>query len=209
MKKIVLLSLLLISVQISYSQINAITERGDEVILYNDGTWKYLHEDTVESSQVHINEKKFFKDEKSSFLVKSSKVNVGLWIDPKAWTFTKGTENDAHEYLYQKRGEDLYAMFISERVRIPVETLKGIAVQNAKGVSPDIRVIREEFRNVNGVKVFMMQMSGTIQGMRFVYYGYYYSNSSGTIQLITYTGENLFEGYFDDIETFLNGLVEL
>lgn len=54
----------------------------------------------------------------------------------------------------------------------------------------------------------MMQMSGTIRGMRFTYYGYYYSNSNGTIQLLTYTGENLFPNYLNDIEEFLNGLVE-
>jgi hypothetical protein len=55
----------------------------------------------------------------------------------------------------------------------------------------------------------MMQMVGTIQGMRFTYYGYYFSNSNGTIQLLTYTGESLFDYYIEDIELFLNGFVEI
>ena len=54
-----------------------------------------------------------------------------------------------------------------------------------------LRLSKSRYRIVNGIEVLMMQMSGTIQGMRFTYYGYYYSNSNGTIQLLTYTGENL------------------
>ena len=73
----------------------------------------------------------------------------------------------------------------------------------------NIKVVSEEYRNVNGIKVLMMQMAGTIQGMKIVYCGYYYSNDTGTIQLLTYTGENLLKSYHNDIETFLNGLVKL
>ncbi len=37
----------------------------------------------------------------------------------------------------------------------------------------------------------------------------YFSNSNCTSSILTYTGENLFNDYLDDIELFLNGLVEL
>lgn len=72
-----------------------------------------------------------------------------------------------------------------------------------------MQVVKEEYRYVNGLKVLMIQMTGTIQGIRFTYYGYYYTSDNGTIQFLTYTGENLFEGYLKEIEPFLNGLVEL
>ncbi len=208
MKKTIFIGLILMSAQLIDAQINALTETGDEVILYEDGTWKYLNDSIIENVEIPINEKEFLKDKKSTFLVKSKKLNVGIWINPKNWGFTKGTENDAFEYQFQKKGDDLYAMLISEKMQVPIETLIGIAVENAKSVAPDIKVIKEEYRNVNGIQVLMMQMSGTIQGMRFTYYGYYYSNSNGTIQLLTYTGENLFPNYLNDIEEFLNGLVE-
>ena len=55
----------------------------------------------------------------------------------------------------------------------------------------------------------MMHMTGTIQGVKFTYYGYYYSNSNGTIQFLSYTGNNLIKTYLNDIEILLNGLVEL
>ncbi|WP_421919615.1 hypothetical protein [Marinifilum sp.] len=209
MRKTILTGLILITVQLLNAQINAITDTGDEVILYNDGTWKYLNDSIINNVAIPVNEKEFSKGKKSTFLVKSKKLNVGIWINPKSWNFTKGTENDAFEFQFQKKGDDLYAMLISEKMQIPIETLKGIAIENAKSAAPDINVIKEEYRNVNGIQVLMMQMAGTIQGMRFTYYGYYYSNSNGTIQLLTYTGENLFNNYLDDIEEFLNGLVEI
>jgi hypothetical protein len=55
----------------------------------------------------------------------------------------------------------------------------------------------------------MLQMTGTIQGIKFTYFGYYYSNANGTIQFLTYTSDNLFSSYQKDIEEFLNGLVEI
>ena len=36
-----------------------------------------------------------------------------------------------------------------------------------------------------------MQMAGTITGMKFTYIGYYYSDASGTTQLVAYTGTSL------------------
>lgn len=100
-------------------------------------------------------------------------------------------------------------MLISEKLQVPIETLKAIAIKNAKSAASDIRVIKEEYRNVNGIQVLTMQMTGTIQGVRFTYYGYYYSNLNGTIQLVTYSGENLFNDYLADIELFINGFVEI
>ena len=209
MKKIILTVLLLIFVQLINAQIRAITETGDEVILYKGGSWSYVNDSIIESPKISVNNKKFFKSKKSTFLVKSKNLNVGIWINPKSWSFTKGTENDAFEFQFQKKGDDLYAMLISEKIQIPIETLKAIAIENAKRVASNIKVIKEEYRNVNGIKVLMMQMSGTIQGIKFTYYGYYYTNSNGTIQFLSYTGENLFTNYQYSIEEFLNGLIEI
>jgi hypothetical protein len=49
-----------------------------------------------------------------------------------------------------------------------------------------------------------MEMLGTIQGVKFKYLGYYYSDDSGSTQYLTYTGANLVEKYQTDIENFLN-----
>ena len=126
MRKVILTGLILISVQFLTAQISAVTETGDEVILYEDGTWKYLNDSIIENAEIPVNEKEFLKSKKSTFLVKSKKLNVGIWINPKNWSFTKGIENDAFEYQFRKKGDDLYAMLISEKMQIPIETLKGV-----------------------------------------------------------------------------------
>jgi hypothetical protein len=209
MKKLIFSLFLFLSVRMINAQINAITESGDEVVLLEDGTWKYLHEEEHEETEVPLNQQIFSKSALSTFLVKSSKVNVGIWINPKVWTFTKGGANDVFEYQFRKKQDDLYAMLITERLQIPIESLKTIAIENAKKAAPDIKVVKEEYRVVNGQKVLLIQLAGTIQGIKFVYYGYYYSNESGTIQLLNYTSENLLKSNLLEIELFLNGFVSL
>ncbi len=189
------------------AQINAVTESGDEVILYPDGTWKYKNKPNKERKEIPLNPEKFLKDPMATFLVKSQKVNIGIWIDPKLWKFKKGQVHEAAEFQFKRQDFDLYGMLISEKIEIPIPALKEVALENAMEVAPDVKVDREEYRIVNGIKVLMMQMSGTIKGGKFTYYGYYYSSKSGTIQFLTYTAQNLFQDYFGDIERFLNGLV--
>lgn len=100
-------------------------------------------------------------------------------------------------------------MILSEKIEIPLETLKSIAVENAKSVAPDLSIVKEEYRTVNGLKLLLMQMNGTMQGVKFSYYGYYYSNNQGTVQFITYTSQNLMDSYIPEIEKLLNGIVEI
>jgi hypothetical protein len=100
-------------------------------------------------------------------------------------------------------------MMITENIEVPLETLKTIALQNGKEASPDIKIVKEEYRTVNDKKILLLQMNGTVQGIKLSYYGYYYSNSKGTLQFLTYTSQSLFDNYFTEIEDFLNGFVVL
>ena len=122
---------------------------------------------------------------------------------------TNQGDNESAEYQFQLKGEDLYGMAIVERMEIPLVQLKDVAINNAINVAPDLKVTKTEYRFVNDLQVLHMQMEGTIQGMQFVYYGYYYSNAGGTVQLITYTSKNLFDTYKPVSEDFLNGLIVL
>src|SRR5262245_10888091 len=162
-KKIFMTALVLLASQIGRAQINALTEKGDPVVLYKDGTWKYVNDSLVEKSEIPVNSKKFAKDKEASFLVKSSRVNIGIWLNPKVWSFTKETGSDDAEFDFTLKGGDLYGRLIAEKVSIPIETLRDIALENAKEAAPDARVVKEEYRTVNGVKVLLMQMAGTLK----------------------------------------------
>ena len=209
MKNITLLLFCLSSFVISFSQEKAITENGEEVILFDDGTWSYLNPDEVEKSEIPINPKAFKKDDKSSFLLKSSKFNIGFYINPKVWTFQKAKANPEAEYELMLKDGDLYGMIISEKVEIPLEALKNIAIKTARASAPDLKLVKEEYRTVNGINVLMMQLNGTMQGIKFSYYGYYYSNENGTVQFVTYTSQNLIKGYEKECDKLLNGLIEI
>ena len=209
MKRITLLLSCLLLVTIASAQQNAVTEKGTEVILFDDGTWAYQNEDDYEKTEIFTNSKTFEKDDNSTFLLKSSKLNVGFWLNPKIWSFKKAIDNSDAEYELQLKEGDLYGMVISEKVEIPLETLKSIAFENGKEVAPDLKIVKEEYRTVNGLKVLLLQMNGTMKGIKFSYYGYYFSNTNGTVQFITYTSQNLMTDYQNDCNILLNGLVEI
>ncbi len=209
MKKILFIGVFLFIALYANAQISGLTETGDEIILYQDGTWKYINEELIDSKSIEENSEVFIKDKSLTFLVKSKKVGIGLYINPKKWNFKKSDEGDVSEFTFEKKSGDLYGMLISEKLELPVESLADIAFDNAKSAAPDIKIIEKEYRTVNGVKVIMLRMSGTIQGIKFTYYGYYYSNSEGTIQLLAYTSTSLFNEYKKEIKAFLNGMVVL
>ena len=79
-------------------------------------------------------------------------------------------------------------MLIAEKTEIDVELLTNIAYENALEAAPDVKIVQKEYRTVNGLEVVMMKMSGTIQGVKFIYFGYYYSSAEGAFQFLTYTG---------------------
>lgn len=209
MKKIFFLFLIIALTVSIYGQQKAVTETGQEVILFEDGSWIYQNKKEALNNEIPTNSRRFSKNKKSTFLLKSKKFNVGIYLDPKLWSFNTPTDNPEAEYELQLKDGDLYGLIITEKVEIPIETLKVIALENAKAAAPNMSIVKEEFRNVNGLKVLLLHMNGTIQGIKFSYYGYYYSNSNGTVQLITYTSQNLLDGFKPKIEDLLNGIVEL
>lgn len=202
----IIITLLFISNFELSAQINAITDSGDQVYLFDDGTWRYVDNELNLETEIPVNETPFQKSESQSFLVKSSKVGVGIWIDPKVWSFTKQSSNPDVEYEFQMRDEDLYGMYITEKLQIPIESLKRVAYDNAAAAAPDVTIVDEEYRTVNGAQLLKMRMEGTIDGIKFAYLGYYYSNETGTVQLVLYTGANLMDVYENDAIDFLNGL---
>ena len=187
-----------------YSQTNAITEFGDNIILYDNGTWEFKEIRSL--SETRKNPKTFNKPNASSFLLKSKKANIGIWLNNKKWGFEKATNNVDAEYEFNFKNGDVYAMAIIEEVEIPLETLSSIALETLIEASPNARIINKEYRNVNGLEVLFMRMDGTIEGIDFSYFGYYFSNKSGTIQLITYSSKNVIDKYKNQCEEFLNGI---
>ncbi|MDH5178364.1 MAG: hypothetical protein OEZ39_06915 [Gammaproteobacteria bacterium] len=186
---------------------HAITESGQAVILYESGKWAYLDQTAQKSSSISNNNEKFYKSNNATFQLKSNKNDIAVWLDPGKWSFSKSKTNTEAEYQFVLKGKDLHGLMINEAIEIKVETLVNIALENAKRAAPDARIVSAEYRTVNGLRVVQLHIIGTIQGIRFAYLGYYYSNKSGTTQLLTFTSTNLFNRYKAEAEEFLNGMV--
>lgn len=204
MKKCLVFTICLLSFAAHASQ-RAVTDEGDVVILNSNGTWEYESPRTSTKSEIKINNTEFRKNTDSTFAVKSIKNKSEFWIDPKEWSFKKSNNSNQAEYEFHLKGKDLYGMAITEGIEIGIENLAKVALANATEIDPDAKIINQEYRFVNGNKLMYMEMGVTIQGVNFIYFGCYYSDSFGTTQYLAYTSENLADQFRQDIEKFLNG----
>lgn len=207
MKKTLLcLSILLFGFQLLAQQ-KAVTQSGEIVFLYDDNTWKYENDSLNKKFEIELNPTPFAKSAEATFQLKSKKNQFSYWLNPKKWEVKSKLTHDAAEFQLEWKGGDIYVMILNEQIEIPLESLKELALDNARSVAPDIQVMKEEYRMVNGKKVLLLQMTGTIQKIKFTYYSYYYSDSKGTTQYISYSSDKLMKEKLKEIETLLNGLV--
>lgn len=209
MKHFSIFLLILIFANAANAQINAVTETGDKVILYDDNTWAYAAPDTTINDTIAVNPTVFTKNEKADFLLKSTRNKSGVWLDSKEWKFENSKVNPQAEYQIFHKSGNVYALLIPEEVYIPLTTLRDVVIQNTRAIADEFTLVHEEYRTVNGMEVLCLQFNAKAQGMNFSYMGYYFSNESGTTQLLTYTYENLFDKYKDKCEELLNGLTEI
>lgn len=180
--------------------IQATTQDGKKVVLYPDGTWKYVELKATAEAGARV----FLKSPDAVKQVSGSVQNFKISINEDKWAQKESDDPNKLSFGFKKG--DAYGLMISERIGMPLASLKKIAISNAQKAAPDLKVVLEEKRTVNGVEILCMQMDGTIDDIPFTYLGYYYTDKNGSLQLLTYTGQNLFEEYKPELNEFLNGL---
>lgn len=191
------------------AQQTAITQTGEQVVLYENGTWVYAGRDSLANDEIPRNLRSFTKRPDSDFLITSKRINVGCWINPKKWTFRSAEPDEAAEYELEHESGSLYALMITENLDIPLVSLGNIALDNARAAAPDLNVISKEYRTVNGFEVLMLRMTGTIQGIRFSYFGYYYTADDVATQFLAYSSEAFMNDNLEEVEELLNGFINL
>jgi hypothetical protein len=197
----------------THAQIKALTDEGKEVVLFENGTWKYVHDNGIstKTDTISINPKALKKSNEASFLVKSKTFNIGIFINPVKWTFERNnTDNDkSSEYTFSLKTDEAYATLITEKTPIDLENMRTIALMNAQSASVDVEETLAEYRIVNNKKILCLEMKGTIKGIKFIYLGYYFCNENGTAQLVSYVAQNQYGKLKDEMTTLLNGLTEI
>ena len=208
-KSLLFFFICIIFINSAIAQQKAITDNGDQVILYNDGTWKYAAGVKPEESTPEMNPAEFTRDKSASFLLKSNKIHIGFWLDPKKWKFYKATSNEDAEFQMELREQSTEVVIISEKVQIPLPSLREIVLTTLKSASPDLQILHEEYRMVNGLKVLYVQAKGTVSGIKAFFYNYYYSDSSCTVQYDVIGLNTDTAADRKNAEELLNGLVAL
>lgn len=182
---------------------NAITDTGRQVILNDDGTWRYVAPPDDPDS-VDVSEQEFTRPADASFKLKSKVNDSVFWLDPTEWTFQNGVEDK--EYEFELKSGDVYGMAITERIRFDLDAMMNIGLEIARQAAPDLEVNRREYRVVNGEKVGFMRFTARTGGAEFAFLGYYYAGPSGSTQLLVWTGLNLLDRYERTMQDLLNGL---
>ena len=99
----------------------------------------------------------------------------------------------------------LFARVIAEKVEIPIEKMVDIALENARKLDPKAKETQRGYRTVNGRRMLFVEFEATANNLPITYYGHYYSDSSGTVQIIGWTHRTIIDAYRDDIEAFVSG----
>jgi len=113
--------------------------------------------------------------------------------------------NDAAITQYVHDSNALFARVIAEKVEIPLEKMADVAVENARKLDPNARETQRGYRTVNGRRMLFVEFEATANNLPITYYGHYYSDSSGTVQIIGWTHRTIIDSYRDDIEAFVSG----
>ena len=209
MKKIFTLAILLQSLTFIAQQ-RALTEDGKEVVLFDNGTWKFVNESDAKVLEIIVtNNNLFEKPKTASFLMKSKKLEVGVYFDPKKWKLATQNISPHVEYFFTDRGntEGLFGFMMTEKVQIAtLKNLKELIIENVNRNVDFFRLKESEYRTVNGMKVLYIRYAANTKGMDFEYAGYYYINSDGYAGVVGFSSQKMFESNFDAIQELINGI---
>jgi hypothetical protein len=130
-----------------------------------------------------------------------------LTYDPAKWKPQPIEEPNIVQLVHVSG--DAHLKVIAERLEIDPTQLSDVALSNAKSASPDVKIVSEAWRTVNGLRTLVLRLDGTANGVRFSFYNQMYSDGAGTVHLAGWTGANLFDEYRRDFLELFAGFRKL
>ena len=221
MKKIVFNFILFISFSLHANEgVDAITENGQGVVLYSNGTWAFKREPTrpqiKKNKHVKTLPPRLVKNKKiepkSTLKTKSKSILKGkhntykIIYDNTLWKKTSSANDDAEIQLEHKTGNG-FAMVIFDRSPISLKDLKKQVLTTMRSVASKVEIISEEKKRIKNHQIMVLKINSTIENTPFSYFNYYASGQWGTIQFVTYTATALMADYEADFTTLLDGLI--
>ncbi|MEM7103704.1 MAG: hypothetical protein AAF502_11270 [Bacteroidota bacterium] len=202
------------------AQIQAVTEYGDTIYVFDDGTWNFTGEKATLADDYDLS----YLDEVLTFDTSTVQYNhnptgkrtlkskygfFDIFYDEDIWERVPPAQlNDEAEFAFVAKESDIWCVVIAEEIEVGLENVVKIAMNNMReytGGEIDLRQL--EVREVNGFEVVKGVFALNFSGLDFIFDSYYYSDENGTVQFTTWTGANVHEKYEPAIEELLNGLV--
>jgi hypothetical protein len=178
LKGAILLFGFLLSAQTFSADIKANSEDGRPVILKDDGTWQWVSRPAPLKGSG-----KYDMSAKATKKYKTIVANADFFYDPADWE-VNGIANKGHQKFAPKR-EGYFGAVIAENLPIGIESLKKLAISNSQRASNNTtEVLQDENRVVNGRQMAFLKFKSVIEGVDFVYYGNYYADDVGIVQVI-------------------------
>jgi len=199
------------------AQTKAVTEHGDTIYVYDNGTWAFemldempeINEFSIldEKVDVVVIDEKFKKPADSKKQVKNENGQFVIHYNDKFWKrIPPASLNEDAEFAFQSKKSDIWCLIISEETQIEADKLFLIAKSNmADTVGEEPEIVALEQRTVNGTELIRGVMDAGVTGMQLTFDSYYFSNELGSVQFVIYSGTSVWEKYKKEIHNLLNG----
>ena len=113
--------------------------------------------------------------------------------------------DDVDGRQFFNESDSFFVTLIDETSQIPIDSMPDIAMMNAREVGTDvIEIVRGEL-NINGNRFTFLEYSANIKDFDVTYLGFYYSDASGTLQIVGWSTSNIFGETRGKIERFASG----
>ena len=101
MKNIFIFCLLLLNTA-AFSQVRGLTDDGKEVVLFDNGTWKFVNESDAKTLEtITTNDFIFKKNKDAKSLMRSKKMDVGIYFNPEIWKASREKIGPYVEYMFR------------------------------------------------------------------------------------------------------------
>ena len=125
--------------------------------------------------------------------------------NPALWRASQDVKLEPGSFQYEHKSGEVFFKVIAERLQIGLERLASIGLDNAHKADPGATITRTGSRSINGLDTVFREIEATIDGIPLTFYVHYYSDQSGSIQLVGWTGRSLLSEHRSTIEEFVSG----
>jgi hypothetical protein len=146
----------------------------------------------------------FTKSSSATKRVEALAGHFAVWVDESKWKQDKVDTAGVLEFS-SVNIVGMGVKVIAEDTGVPTDRLRELVLANMKNAAPDAKIKFEEKRIVNGQPVLALKIAETLKGIPVTCFGYYYSGSSSTIQVMGYMIGSATRD-IEELTDFLNGL---